>query len=244
MIELKDVTYQVGSQTILDQMNLKINKGERIALIGPSGAGKSSLLNLLSKRVEHTMGSINIENNHLKNFDQKKLSDTVGMITQSFDLIEAMSIRSNVYIGQFRNWSILETLNNMFRHKVDIQKILESVGLKGLENKGVKLLSGGEKQRVAIARLIMQNPEIILADEPIASLDPSLSGSMIELLLKTSKEKTLMVSLHQQDYAVKYFDRIIALKDGKIYFDLPVMEVTEEKLNLLYERQQWERENE
>jgi len=219
-------------------MNLKINKGEKIALIGPSGAGKSSLLNLLSKRINNGSGEIKVKDSLLKDFDKKRLSDSIGMITQSFDLIEAMSIRSNVYVGQFRNWSSLRTLHNMFRHKVDINHILEAVGLKGLENKSVNLLSGGEKQRVAIARLIMQDPEIILADEPIASLDPSLSGSIIELLLKTAKDKTLMVSLHQQDYAVKYFDRIIALKDGKIYFDLPAKEVSLEKLNALYERQQ------
>lgn len=236
MIELKDVTYQVGHQTILDLVNLKIEKGERIALIGPSGAGKSSLLNLLSKRIAPSSGHIFLEGQSLKTLPKKDLSDCLGMISQSFDLIEAMTVRSNIYVGQFRHWSWFRTIHYMLGHSVNIDKILEAVGLAKMGDKHVKNLSGGEKQRVAIARLMMQEARVILADEPIASLDPALSASIIELLVKTAADKTLLVSLHQQDYAVQYFDRIIGLKEGKIFFDLPSKTVDQSHLDKLYER--------
>jgi len=236
MIELKDVSYQVGKQRILNQLNIQIKDKEKIALIGPSGAGKSSLLNLLSKRIEPSAGEIKLKGRLIQDIRGKEMSHTLGMITQSFDLIEALSVKSNIYVGQFRNWSLIKSLYYMVSKSLTIDSILKAVGLDKMGGKISSQLSGGEKQRVAIARLIFQDPAIVLADEPIASLDPTLSGSIIKLLLETSQDKTLVVSLHQQDFALNHFDRIIGMKEGEVFFDRPSNEVDQALLDRLYER--------
>lgn len=237
MIEIKGLSYHVADLNILNNINLTIQSGEKIALIGPSGAGKSSFLNILSKKVTPFQGLVSLENQDIHHYkDYREFANKVGILTQHFDMIENLSVRSNVLAGQFRNWSFIESLFKILIKREDISPLLASVNMTGQEHKKVTFLSGGEKQRVGIARLLLQDPNIVLADEPIASLDPTLSESILELLINTTKNKTLLVSLHQKEFALKYFDRIIGLKDGAILFDLKSEAVSTQLLNQLYER--------
>lgn len=237
MITIKDLNYQVVDLAILKNINLTIQSGEKIALIGPSGAGKSSFLNVLSKRITEYQGQVHLNNQNIQAYHNLRLfADEVGIITQHFDMIENMSVRSNILAGQFKNWSLSQSLFKTLLQKEDITSVLQSINMAGQENKKVRFLSGGEKQRVSIARLLLQDPKIVLADEPIASLDPTLSESILSLLMDTTQNKTLVVSLHQKDFALKYFDRIIALKDGQIFFDSNSQSVTADMLEQLYER--------
>lgn len=237
MIDIRDLCYFAGGKTILKDINLSVKNGEKIALIGPSGAGKSSLMNILTQRVEATTGEVFINQQSLKTIkDNRQLASKIGLITQSADLIEALDVRKNVLMGNFRNWSFLGSLKHTLIKPQNIQDILKSIDMEAFEKRRVHELSGGEKQRVAIARLIVQDPEIFLADEPVASLDPSLSESILRLLLSVSRDKPLVVSLHQQELALKYFDRIIAIKAGQIVFDGKANQLTSQQLEQLYAR--------
>ncbi|MBI9012537.1 MAG: ATP-binding cassette domain-containing protein [Clostridiales bacterium] len=237
MIDISKLTCIKNNTTILKDIHFSVHSKERIAIIGPSGAGKTTLMTILSKQEEDYTGSILVNNKDIKTYDHRELSHLVGSISQEMNLIDNLKVIHNVLAGKLKDWSFIKSVYSLFipQEKQAALQALSSVHLEGHYDKKTSDLSGGEKQRVAIARLLMQNPLIVLADEPIASLDPSLARNSIELLLSTTQDKTLIMVLHHVDYALEYFDRIIAIKNGEVYFDKKAIQVSQEDLGALYE---------
>jgi len=238
MIKLTHVDCLKGSQHILEDINIDIKEKEKIAIIGPSGAGKTTLFNILAKLDTDYSGLIHVNDQNINDYkDNKDYAKLVGTIAQGNHLIENLKVKHNVAIGLFKEWSFLDAFLSLFKlkNKDKIYHALNQVEMIDHINKKASNLSGGEKQRVAIARLLLQDPQIILADEPIAALDPKLARQAIELLHNHTREKTLLMILHHVDFALDYFDRIIALKDGQIYFDEKSSKVTQDMLGELYE---------
>lgn len=238
MFNLNKISKYYGEMEALSSLSFSIKKGEIIALIGPSGAGKTTLLNTLANIVKPDKGELIIDNIPSKNYKNKLLSKKLGIIRQQFDLVGPLPVIHNVLAGRLNEWGFFRSaISLVFPQDKHIAiKSLERVGLIDKIYDKTSDLSGGQQQRVALARLLVQNPEIILADEPVSSLDPARSHDLLSMLVDLVKEKnqTLVASLHSVEYAKKYFTRIIALKDGKIFFDLPTDKVTDDDLHELY----------
>lgn len=238
MFNLNNISKYYGEMEALSSLSLSIEKGEIVALIGPSGAGKTTLLNTLANVVKPDNGELIIDNIPSKNYNNKKLSKKLGIIRQQFDLVGPLPVIHNVLAGRLNEWGFFKSaLSLIFPQDKNIAiKSLERVGLLDKIYDKTSDLSGGQQQRVALARLLVQNPEIILADEPVSSLDPARADDLLSMLVELVKEEnqTLIASLHSVEYAKKYFTRIIALKDGKIFFDLPTDTVTDKDLHDLY----------
>jgi phosphonate transport system ATP-binding protein len=239
VICLNQITKIYERKIALSSLSFTVNKGELVALIGPSGAGKTTLLNLMAAILSPDQGEILIEGSPLSELlDQKKRAKKIGIIRQQFDLVGELPVIHNVLAGRLSEWGIFKSLLSMLipQDKEYAIQALDRVGLTEKLYERTSSLSGGEQQRVALARLLVQSPEVILADEPVASLDPARAEDVLDLLVKIALEEnqTLIASLHSVDYARKYFDRLIALKDGKLFFDLPASSVTDDHINNLY----------
>lgn len=237
---LQDIAKNYGEMRALSPLSLCIKKGEVVALIGPSGAGKTTLLNILSTVIAPDEGSIKIDQkltNQYKN--PKLLAKKVGMIRQQFDLVGSLPVIHNVLVGRLVDWGFWKSLLSFIfpQDKEIANEALKRVGLADKVYDKTSKLSGGEQQRVALARLLVQHPEIILADEPVSSLDPARAEDIVKILVSLVKEEnqTLVASLHSVDLAKKYFDRIIALKGGKIFFDQRTEDVSADDLTELYQ---------
>jgi phosphonate transport system ATP-binding protein len=238
-IELNQITKTYERKIALSSLSFRIKTGEKIALIGPSGAGKTTLLNILASIVSPDRGSIHLDSVPLSDFaDQKIRAKKIGVIRQQFDLVGQLPVIHNVLAGRLADWGVVKSILSLLipQDKEIALDALERVGLSEKIYERTANLSGGEQQRVALARLLVQKPKIILADEPVASLDPARAEDILELLTTIAREEgqTLIASLHSVEYAKKYFDRIIALKAGEVYFDLPADSVTEVDLTSLY----------
>jgi|SRR5680860_95257 len=221
IFKLNEVFKIYERKIALSSFSLIIKKSEVVALIGPSGAGKTTLLDILAQIIKTDRGEFFIDGKPADHYkDGKMYAQKVGIIRQQFDLVGPLPVIHNVLAGRFADWGFFKSLLSL------IDKLYERTSH----------LSGGELQRVALARLLVQKPEVILADEPVSSLDPARSEDVISLLTQIVKEEgqTLVVSLHSVEYARKYFTRIIAMREGKVYFDLPAGEVTDEVLLELY----------
>jgi phosphonate transport system ATP-binding protein len=240
ILDVKNLSKSFERKIALSSLSFSIKKGELVALIGPSGAGKTTLLNTLATIVKPDEGQLTITGIPAEKLTNRKvLAKKIGMIRQQFDLVGQLPVIHNVLVGRLADWGLIKSfLSLLFPQEKQVAiKALERVGLsdKGLEQ--TSKLSGGEQQRVALARLLMQQPEIILADEPVASLDPARSEDILSMLTKLVQEEqqTLIASLHSVEYARKYFTRIIAIKKGQLFFDLPVNQVTDSLLEELYQ---------
>ena len=226
----------------LAPLQLSINQGETVAVVGPSGAGKTTLLHLLAGVIQPDRGSIGLNGHTLSDLRPgRELSALVGVIHQQFDLVPHLSVLHNVLAGRLGRWGLLESVRSLLSpRELDVaQRALERVGIAELMYTRASRLSGGEQQRVAIARLLVQDPQVIVADEPIASLDPARARDLLGLLSTVTHEsgKTLIASLHQVEMARGYFSRVIGLRAGELRFDLPVDQVTDALLDDLYELQ-------
>ncbi|TKC19228.1 phosphonate ABC transporter ATP-binding protein [Robertmurraya kyonggiensis] len=240
IIEVQNVTINFEGKIALSSLSFSVKKGERIALIGPSGAGKTTLLNTIATFIKPDEGQILIDELGSSELDdRKKLSRKIGMIRQQFDLVHQLPVVHNVLAGKLGQWGFFKSLWSLIfpQEKSLALRALERVGLKDKLYEKTANLSGGEQQRVALARLLVQSPEIILADEPVASLDPARAEDVLSMLTKLviEENQTLITSLHSVEYAKKYFTRIIALRDGAVFFDLPVDEIQAENLASLYQ---------
>jgi phosphonate transport system ATP-binding protein len=239
-IELKNMTKNFERKISLSSLSFTISPGEKVAIIGPSGAGKTTLLNLLTGILQADEGSIFIDGKPLEYWQKgKRLASKVGVIRQQFDLIPSLPAIQNVLVGKLKDWSTIKSVISLVfpQDKQLAIQALERVGIADKANYRTSTLSGGEQQRVALARLLIQSPEIILADEPVSSLDPARSEDILTMLtdLASEEKQTLITTLHSVEYALKYFDRIIALKNGHVFFDLAAKEVTPELLHDLYQ---------
>ncbi|QCJ42734.1 phosphonate ABC transporter ATP-binding protein [Bacillus sp. S3] len=240
MIEAKNLIKHFERKIALSSLSFVIKQGELVALIGPSGAGKTTLLNSIAGLVPLSSGELLLDGQPLSAFKKGKIfAKKVGVIRQQFDLIGPLAVIHNVLAGKLAEWGTFKSLFSLLvpQEKELAIQALERVGLHGKAYEITSNLSGGEQQRVAMARLMVQKPEIILADEPVASLDPARADDILAMLTKivTEEKQTLITSLHSVEYAKKYFTRIISMKNGEIFFDLPTEQVTDELLAELYQ---------
>ncbi|MDC0184450.1 phosphonate ABC transporter ATP-binding protein [Rhodobiaceae bacterium] len=223
-------------------ISLEINEGEIIGIIGRSGAGKSTLLRMINRLVEPSEGSVefnDINITSLKGKALRKWRSECAMIFQQFNLVERIDVLTNVLIGSLgRNYNFLNLIGVFSKkEKINALKNLDRFDLseKALQKAGT--LSGGQQQRVAIARALMQKPKILLADEPISSLDPKNAQRVMDDMLKINREDgiTIICNLHSLDVAKKYCDRLIGLSDGKVVFDGVPDDLTTEISKELYD---------
>lgn len=227
MLELKQVskTYGTGRKALND-VSFKVEKGEFISIIGPSGAGKSTLLRSINQLIPINEGSIDfqgIEVNKAGRSDLRKVRRKIGMIFQHYNLVSRLSVIENVLHGRLGYKSMIRGVVGSYteEEKQMALDLLKKLGLEEFVYKRCDQLSGGQKQRVGIARALMQQPEIMLCDEPIASLDPKSSKVIMDYLRTITKEMgiTCIVNLHQVEVAIEYSDRIIGVSGGEILFD-------------------------
>lgn len=240
MFEVINISKNFESVEALKKVTLDVNIGERVALVGPSGSGKTTLLNLLAGSIRPTNGSIRIFEDNIDALRKRgDLSRLVGFIHQQFDLVPHLNVIHNVNAGNLGKWSLAKSLFSLIKPMAENEaiKALRTVGIDPRLYVKVSKLSGGEQQRVAIARVLVQDPKALLADEPVASLDPKRAEKLVELLVRISLEdnRVLIASLHNVDLVKKYFTRVIGLRAGEILFDVPVSELKQSLLSELYE---------
>lgn len=240
MIHLNNTSVQFGDSVALHPTSLKFNKGQFTVLLGASGAGKSTLLRCLNMMCHPHSGTIHVPG--LGSLWDKKILQMhrrqTGMIFQQHQLIARHTALQNVMMGRLGYHSTLRSLFPLSRAEQGIGlRSLERVGLLHKALSRVDQLSGGQQQRVGIARALTQQPKLILADEPVASLDPATSEKVLAILQQICKEDGIsaVVSLHQVDLAVRYADRIVGLAHGRVVFDAAPHELTENKFSELYE---------
>ena len=242
MIELKNITINNGSSYRLRNIDLSIQKGERVALLGKSGSGKSTLLSVVNGSLPPTIGQAKL--NGLKISTLNRLQKrSIGTLWQDLRLIEELNVRQNINVGALGRHSLLWSLRNLFSD-IDSDRCLSCMsqaGLqKGLISSPVSQISEGQRKRVAIARLIRQNASIVLADEPLSNLDPPLATEILNLILgnkthnkKYSESNTFLISLHQPEF-IGYFSRIIGLKNGEKIIDTISNDFSQKDLQRLY----------
>jgi phosphonate transport system ATP-binding protein len=232
--------YPNGTQALQD-VSFTVEPGEFLAVIGLSGSGKSTLLRCINRLIEPTSGKIfwnDIDVTAATGGDIRKIRRQIGMIFQQFNLVKRSSVLTNVMTGRLGYVDTLPSMLHMFS-KEDHQKALDSLDQVGLADKihvRADSLSGGQQQRVGIARALMQDPKLILADEPVASLDPVLAHSILKYLEQLNKERgiTVLCSLHYLDLVHRYATRAIALKDGKVVFEGLPKEIDPAQFKAIY----------
>lgn len=242
MLEIKNLTkvYEGGTQALTD-VSFSVKPGEFLAIIGLSGSGKSTLLRCINRLIEPTEGQIIWNGQDITAASQDemlRIRRKIGMIFQHFNLVSRSRVLTNVLAGRLGYVNPAMSLLNLFS-KSDYEmakKQLDRVSIADQAYKRADELSGGQQQRVGIARAMMQEPEIILADEPVASLDPVLAHSIMQYLETINKEDGVMVlcSLHFLDLVHRYADRAIALNDGLLMFDGPPHEIDDKKFKEIY----------
>jgi len=239
--ELRGVGRRYGDTTALEGVDLRIEPGERVGLIGPSGAGKTTLLSLLNATRSPTSGRVLVfgrDPDRLTPEERRRLQSRIGTIHQQFHLVDGLRVIHNVNAGRLAEWSFLRSLWSLLRPRETdrARRILERVGIGDKLYERTGDLSGGEKQRVALSRVLAQDPDVILADEPIASLDRENSREVMDLLSRLAREEgvTAVISLHEYEYALSHCERVIGLRGGRVLFDRPAGDVSEELVDDLY----------
>ncbi len=244
MIKFTNVekTYDNGTKALSD-INLEINDGEFISIIGLSGAGKSTILRTINRMHEITEGTIEMDGIDISTYKGKELRQYrshIGMVFQSFNLVNRATTLNNVLTSKAAKMSVFQTLigNYSKEDKIHALECLDKVGLFDKAYTRVDQLSGGQRQRVALARTLAQEPKIILADEPVASLDPVTAKDVMDDFKRINEEFgiTVFANMHHVDVALEYATRVIGIKAGQIVFDGKPEEVTEDVLEHIYGR--------
>ena len=239
MLEINNLKkiFENGSPA-LKGVDLKINKGEFVSILGPSGSGKTTLLRTINGLETSSEGQIYFDNKKINNNNISEVQKKTGMIFQEFNLVNNLSAINNVLTGLLNSSNKFLSLFYLFskKQKIEALRSLETVGLLEKSYSRSDELSGGQRQRVGIARAIIKKPLLLLADEPVASLDPKSSNLILSLLKKINQEfgTTILCNLHQVDLAKKYSDRVVGLIDGKIIFDEKSININEAYLNKIY----------
>jgi phosphonate transport system ATP-binding protein len=242
MLKIENLTkiYDNGFKA-LDKINIEVPEGQFVAIIGLSGSGKSTLLRCINRLIDPTEGRIiwnDIDVTAANDEELRQIRRRIGMIFQQFNLVKRSKVITNVMAGRLGYVTSAYSFVNYFPSKVreDALSNLERVGIRDQAYKRASALSGGQQQRVGIARALMQNPQLMLADEPVSSLDPATSHSVMKYLELLNKEDgiTILCSLHFLDLARAYSDRVIALKDGKLEFDGPPEDIDDARFRAIY----------
>lgn len=248
MLRLEKLTkqYKTGDLALKD-INLEIPDSQVMALIGPSGAGKSTLIRCVNRLVEPTSGSIRLNDTELSSLGQSELRRArrrMGMIFQEYALVERLSVMENVLSGRLGYVPFWRSYFRKFP-QTDVDeayRLLARVGLDHMANKRADELSGGQRQRVGICRALIQNPELLLVDEPTASLDPKTSRQIMRLVCELCKERNLsaIINIHDVLLAQMFAERIVGLQLGEIVYDGLPDDLTPSVLTTIYGEEDWE----
>ena len=242
MIEFVHVgkTYPNGVQGLKD-VNLKIEQGEFVAIIGLSGAGKSTLIRTINRMIDVTAGKVIVDGVDVMSLHGKSLRRFrrhIGMIFQSFNLVTRSTVIKNVLTSMVPDMGFFKVLFGIFSRQQELAALaaLDKVGILDKAYTRCDQLSGGQQQRVALARTLNQNPSIILADEPVAALDPVTANQVMSDFKRINKELniTILINIHHVDLALDYADRVIGIRAGEIVYDGPVSEVGQDVLDVIY----------
>ena len=245
-IKLKGVGLtHANGKTALSAIDLSIAQGERVAIIGPSGAGKTTLLRLLASHLQPTVGAVEllgVDPWQLSAAKRQRLRARIGLIQQSPPLPPRQRVVTAVLAGKLGQWSLPRALLSLL-YPLDIagaKAALAHLDMTEYVFSRCNQLSGGQLQRVAIARTLYQAPQLVLADEPVSAMDPRLAAHTLSLLNHQAScaNLTLLASLHAVDLALAHFPRIIGVREGRIAFDLPSSDVSPQALHALYENEQ------
>ena len=225
----------------LKGVSFKVEEGEFLVIIGLSGSGKSTLLRCINRLIEPTSGNVNFMGKdiaHIKGDELRRAKAQIGMVFQQFNLVKRRSVLTNVLTGKLGSLGTFESLFEKFSGDVykEAYDSLETVGIREKADIRADSLSGGQQQRVAIARSLMQNPKLLLADEPVASLDPATSNSIMQYFEKINKERgtTVICNLHFLSLVRRYATRVIALKAGEIIYEGLPNEIDESWFKRIY----------
>ena len=236
-------TYPNGVQALVD-VNLEIEQGEFVAVIGLSGAGKSTLIRTVNKMIDITSGELyvnDIDVSKLEGKQLRKFRRKIGMVFQSFNLVNRTTVIKNVLASRVADMSLLKSILGLYskQDKIKALEALDKVGI--LEKAYIRAdqLSGGQQQRVALARTLAQDPEIILADEPVASLDPVMAAVVMEDFQRINEELniSIIINIHHVDLALKYAQRIVGIQAGKFVYDGKVSDINNDILKKIYGRE-------
>lgn len=243
IVEVRDLRKSFGAEPALKGVSLRIGTGERVALLGASGSGKSTLLRCLCGLETAQAGEVRVFGESLQaqgqlSRDIRRLRRGIGVVFQQFNLVGRLPVMTNVLTGQAACTPLWRALLGRFtlNQRVQALQALDAVGLAPQAFQRASTLSGGQQQRAAIARVLMQGARLLLADEPVASLDPESTRRVMEQLSQLNREQgmTLIVSLHHVALARRYCDRVIALRGGALVFDGPSSALTPAFLRELY----------
>ena len=241
MLEIRKVTRRFGKNVAVDSVDLEIAAGQMVGVIGRSGAGKSTLLRMINRLVDPSEGSIvydGTEVSKLRGTALRAWQRDCAMIFQQFNLVPRLDVLTNVLLGRLNHRSTGANLLGLFSREERIQAIaaLERLGIAQTALQRAGTLSGGQQQRVAIARALMQEPKMILADEPIASLDPLNAKIVMDSLADINRREgiTVIVNLHTLDTARAYCERVVGMAAGEVVFDGPASELTTDAVRMIY----------
>lgn len=238
-------TYAAGDKA-LDDVSFSVPAGQVVGLIGPSGAGKSTLIRCVNRLVEPSSGTVSLAGQAITGLSSAELRGVrrrIGMIFQEYALVERLSVMENVLSGRLGYVSFWRSFLRRYPGQ-DVQKafaLLDRVGLIEHARKRADALSGGQRQRVGIARALEQDPELLLVDEPTASLDPKTSRQIMRLLIEICRERQLpaIINIHDVVLAKQFTERLIGLQAGRIVFDGTPAELTESVLTRIYGEEDW-----
>tara|TARA_B100000029_G_scaffold320477_2_gene312846 strand:+ start:3163 stop:3885 length:723 start_codon:yes stop_codon:yes gene_type:complete len=239
MLEIKNLKKNFeGGTEALRGVDLKVQKGEFLSILGPSGSGKTTLLRSINGLESIDNGEIFFGNEKINKTYLPEVQKKTGMIFQEFNLVNNLSAINNVLAGLLNSSSKFLSMFYLFtkEQKLKALEALETVGLLDKAYNRADELSGGQRQRVGIARAIIKKPTLLLADEPVASLDPKAANLIMSLLKKINKEFkiTIICNLHQVELATQYSDRIVGLLDGTIMFDESTLNINRANINQIY----------
>jgi phosphonate transport system ATP-binding protein len=242
MLEISNLVKRYGhGEVVLKGLDLTVEDNSVVAIVGASGAGKSTMLRCINRLVEPTSGSIKLNGTELVNLkrgDLRRARRKIGMVFQGFNLIDRLTVMENVLAGRLGYVSLFQAISRRYP-QTDIERafvLMERVGIAHHANKRADALSGGERQRVGVVRALMQEPELLLADEPTASLDPRTSEQIMMLLQGLARELSLpvLINIHNVAQAKAYTERIVGLRHGKMIFDGKPADFNEDALDAIY----------
>ncbi len=241
MLELRGVTRRFGQKIAVDNVSMAIPEGQMVGIIGRSGAGKSTVLRMINRLAETSNGTIHFLGKEISGLGGSSLREwrrDCAMIFQQFNLVPRLDVLTNVLLGRLNHRSTLLSVLNMFtrEERIDAIRALERLGIEQAAMQQAGTLSGGQQQRVAIARALMQKPKMLLADEPIASLDPMNAKIVMDALADINSREgiTVITNLHTLDTARQYCGRIIGMAQGVVVFDGSPAELNDDAVRTIY----------